>query len=289
MNQNNTGLQQINSFVTNNLKSANNAIKNTTNSIKNTAANIIAPLNQAVNASINETPASSIPFPIIVTLGILIILLIITVVFYKQIGAGMQKMWTKVQEFFGYSVPTSMPPPPSFAPPDAPPAIDSNIVSKMLPTRKEVFNVAKNAYTYADSEPLCKALGAELATYEQVKDAWKSGADWCNYGWVKGQAAIYPTQQDTYDKLQQGPEDQRMACGNPGVNGGYFDNPDMRFGVNCYGVKPSETDHDLKNIMASDDVPLTPGAMEYDRKVADYKAHQSEIAILPFKDGVWAN
>ena len=62
------------------------------------------------------------------------------------------------------------------------------------------------------------AFGAELATYDQVRDAWKSGADWCNYGWVKGQAAVYPTQQETYDKLQTGAEDQRMACGMPGVN-----------------------------------------------------------------------
>ena len=33
------------------------------------------------------------------------------------------------------------------------------------------------------------AFDAELASYDQVKDAWQKGADWCNYGWVKGQAA----------------------------------------------------------------------------------------------------
>ena len=27
-------------------------------------------------------------------------------------------------------------------------------------------------------------------------------------------------------------------CGRPGVNGGYFDNPNIKFGVNCYGQKP---------------------------------------------------
>jgi hypothetical protein len=49
---------------------------------------------------------------------------------------------------------------------------------------KQVFNVSRNLYTYAEAEPLCKAFGAELATYEQVKDAYNSGADWCNSGWA---------------------------------------------------------------------------------------------------------
>jgi hypothetical protein len=77
------------------------------------------------------------------------------------------------------------------------------IVEKVLPPGgNEVFNVSQNKFTYYDAEPLCNALGAELATYEQVKDAWSNGADWCNYGWVKGQMAVYPTQKQTYDKLQ---------------------------------------------------------------------------------------
>ena len=72
----------------------------------------------------------------------------------------------------------------------------------------QVFNVARNLYTFEEAEPLCKAFGAELATYDQVKSAYEKGADWCNYGWVKGQLAVYPTQQSTYDKLQQGPPGQ---------------------------------------------------------------------------------
>ena len=27
--------------------------------------------------------------------------------------------------------------------------------------------------------------------------------------------------------------------GKPGVNGGYFENPEYKFGANCCGVKPS--------------------------------------------------
>ena len=52
------------------------------------------------------------------------------------------------------------------------------------PGGKQVFNVNRNVYTFGEAEPLCRAFGAELATYDQVKDAYKAGADWCNYGWV---------------------------------------------------------------------------------------------------------
>jgi hypothetical protein len=166
--------------------------------------------------------------------------------------------------------------------------IDQQSVEKILPGKKEVFNISQNKYTYTDAEPLCKAFGAELATYDQVKDSWNKGADWCNYGWIKGLAAVYPTQQETYDKLQAGPEDQRDACGIPGINGGYFDNPDLKFGVNCYGSKPSENEADVRKIMA-DNGDLTPGALEYDRKVRDYKVHRNEIPVNPFKPGTWSS
>jgi hypothetical protein len=95
-------------------------------------------------------------------------------------------------------------------------------MNKIMPGT-EVFNISSNRYTYNDAEPLCKALGAELATYDQVKDAWTKGADWCNYGWVKGQMAVYPTSEETYQKTQGGSEEGRQACGRPGINGGYFD------------------------------------------------------------------
>jgi hypothetical protein len=118
------------------------------------------------------------------------------------------------------------------------------MVEKILPSSTdEVFNIAQNNFTYYDAEPLCKALGAELATYEQIKDAWSEGADWCNYGWVKGQMAVFPTQSHTYDKLQAGPKDQRNACGTVGINGGYFENPEFKYGVNCYGQIPSLLNH----------------------------------------------
>ena len=78
-------------------------------------------------------------------------------------------------------IPTSPPVSPEEESTMKPSGFDS-VVEKMLPPAKEVFTVSKNDYSYYDAAPLCKALGAELATYDQVKHAWQKGADWCNYG-----------------------------------------------------------------------------------------------------------
>jgi hypothetical protein len=147
---------------------------------------------------------------------------------------------------------------------------------------KQVFNVSRNLYTFADAEPLCRAFGAELATYDQVKAAYESGADWCNYGWVKGQLSVYPTQKATYDKLQHGPESERMSCGVPGVNGGYFPNEDQRFGVNCYGARPAESALDEREQMQA------KSNTAFDREVNHYKAQLDSIAVNPWSGGQWS-
>jgi hypothetical protein len=102
----------------------------------------------------------------------------------------------------------------------------------------EVFHVSDQAFTYDEAPAVCAAYGGELATLEQIMDAFASGAEWCSYGWSAGGMALYPTQRETWDRLQ-GEVDygKRTRCGRPGVNGGYFD-PTMKFGVNCFGIKP---------------------------------------------------
>jgi hypothetical protein len=182
------------------------------------------------------------------------------------------------------------PPPPPPPPPPAPERGDSQpvqaVVEKVLPNAgQQVFNVSSNKFTYYDAEPLCKALGAELATYDQVKEAWSKGADWCNYGWVKGQMAVYPTSQETYSKTQSGPEEGRGVCGKPGVNGGFFDNPELRYGVTCYGKKPSENLHNTAQ--NTQNAPLSPDALEYEKKVNKFKQEASTIAILPNNSTSW--
>uniref|UniRef100_A0A6C0DDJ2 Link domain-containing protein n=1 Tax=viral metagenome TaxID=1070528 RepID=A0A6C0DDJ2_9ZZZZ len=146
----------------------------------------------------------------------------------------------------------------------------------------EVFNVSRNLYTFGDAEPLCRAFGAELATYDQVKSAYEAGADWCNYGWIKGQLAVYPTQKSTYDKLQHGPENERMACGLPGLNGGYFPNAEQRFGVNCFGKRPAESALDER--LQQEDRSATA----YDREVNKFKAEIDSIGVNPWNAKQWS-
>ena len=176
---------------------------------------------------------------------------------------------------------------------DSPLSQDSDmapVVNKVLPPSSglsEVFNIASNRFTYYDAEPLCKAMGAELATYDQVKEAWSKGADWCNYGWVKGQMAVYPTSDSTYAKLQAGPEGDRMSCGTTGINGGYFDNPEMRYGVTCYGKKPSENAHDESAVAKG--APVSPDAVAFNQKVSKFKSEVDTIAVSPFNGTKWNN
>jgi len=148
--------------------------------------------------------------------------------------------------------------------------------------KKQVFNVARNVYTYAEAEPLCRAFGAELATYDQVKEAYNAGADWCNYGWAKGQLALYPTQKSTYEKLQAGPENERMTCGLPGVNGGFFQNESQRFGVNCFGLRPAETALDQR-IETAEDSDIT-----FDREVNRFRSELNSISVKPFSSNSWS-
>lgn len=265
-------------------------IANVSESVKkmmngNIAANFTEPINESINSAFESDTSPYVSIPIIIGLGLLIIVFIIFIIFRNQVAVGLEIVWQKIKAMFGYSEPAVEPAAPSYAPDS--PIPEPSAIEKILPGKKEVFNIAQDKYTYTDAEPLCKAFGAELATYDQVKDAWNKGADWCNYGWIKGQSAVYPTQQSTYEKIQMGPESQRMSCGIPGVNGGYFDNPELRFGVNCYGSKPAETNTDDRALMKSHN--LTPDTILYDKKVQDYKVNLDQIPVNPFKSGTWAS
>ena len=282
----NTAKNAVQNAATGFINTTANVATNAAASAQNVFSSISEPISESYNASLESETSPFVSIPVILTLGVLIIVFVIIVIFRQQITYGLEHAWQKIKELFGATTPAVQPPPPAFIPDDH--KVDQKAVDKIMPGKKEVFNVAQDKYTYSDAEPLCKAFGAELATYDQVKDAWQKGADWCNYGWIKGQSAVYPTQESTYNKLQAGPEDQRGACGMPGVNGGYFDNPEMRFGVNCYGARPSENDADIRHTMSHND-NMTPGALEYDKKVQGYKAQMSQIAVNPFKPDTWSN
>ena len=274
----------------------------------NAARNVSRPLtNAATNAARNVASGAGSLFSNMWAVMLLVLVVFVAlVIYYKTIGYYLEMGWNKIYAMIngGESVEVTIGddngaegalkpmPPPTERPSGMPGAEDNEGILKsigsMAPPRKEVFNVSRNIYKYSDAPAVCAALGAELATYEQVKSAFDSGADWCNYGWVKGQMAVYPTQRSTWDKLQQGSPEYRSACGKVGVNGGYFDNPELAFGVNCFGVKPpkSATDEMLESQVA---LPPSPTEIEFEKKVQKFRDQMNTITVLPFHKGQWSS
>jgi len=153
--------------------------------------------------------------------------------------------------------------------------------------RPQVFNIPGNDYVYPDAKALCAAYGSRLATYKEVEDAYDGGAEWCNYGWSEGQMALYPTQQKTWDELQK-IEGHENDCGRPGVNGGFIQNPAVRFGVNCYGYKPRMTP-DEEDIMANNPIyPKTEKDIAMENRVKYWKDKLSSVLVSPFNHTNWS-
>jgi len=152
--------------------------------------------------------------------------------------------------------------------------------------KKQVFNIPGNYYNYNNAKALCKAYGAELATYDQLEKAYNDGAEWCNYGWSANQLALFPTQQKTYNTLQtiKGHEND---CGRPGVNGGYIANPQVRFGVNCYGNKPKITSEEEELMKTTSPYPETIQDKVFQKKVDFWKDKVDEILVSPFNHNTW--
>lgn len=153
--------------------------------------------------------------------------------------------------------------------------------------KPEVFNIPENVYNYNDAKALCKAFDSRLATYKEIEDAHKNGAEWCNYGWSEDQMALFPTQKESWDKLQtiKGHEND---CGRPGINGGHIANPNVTFGVNCYGMRPkiSPIEQDLMANVPK--YPKTKEDIEEENRVEYWKKRLSEIIVSPFNYTNWS-
>ena len=174
------------------------------------------------------------------------------------------------------------------------PKIDVNITELGdglgdLGVREEVFHIPGNHYVYPDAKALCKAHGARLATYDEVEKSYRDGGEWCSYGWSEGQMALFPTQKSTWNALQE-KEGHEHDCGRPGVNGGFIDNPAVRFGANCYGVKPqmTETEAELMKKQSEADIPVeTREDKAIDKRADYYKDRLNSILVSPFNSSTW--
>ena len=146
--------------------------------------------------------------------------------------------------------------------------------------KKEVFHIANQDYTFEQAKCKCESYNAKLATYDQLVDAYNDGAEWCTYGWSSGQKAYYPTQKCNWEK--KSPED-KLKCGNPGLNGGFFADPYLKFGVNCYGKKPKGKVSKLKDQVCNGgnygELPQNFGASN--------RLETDEIS--PFNSDKWSN
>jgi hypothetical protein len=172
------------------------------------------------------------------------------------------------------------------------PEVDVNVYDgSLLPEepaqKEEVFHIPGNTYGYEDAKAVCKALGSRLATYNEVETAYQSGAEWCSYGWSDGQMALFPTQKETYEKLQTIDEHQH-DCGRPGVNGGYIKNENVQFGVNCYGLKPQINEKETQLMTNVTPYPLSKKDKRLNKKVEEYKKTLASLLISPFNPKKWS-
>ena len=152
---------------------------------------------------------------------------------------------------------------------------------------QQVFNVPGNEYGYEDAKAVCSAYGARLAKYAEVETAYKKGGEWCNYGWSDGQMALFPTQQNTYDVLQT-KKGHENDCGRPGINGGYMANPELKFGVNCYGKKPKIKPEEADLMRDTTPYPITMEEIELQNKVDYWKDKVNDILVAPFNYKNWS-
>ena len=153
----------------------------------------------------------------------------------------------------------------------------------------EVFHVSNNLYSYDDAQAICTSYGARIATYDEVENAYKNGAEWCGYGWSDGQMALFPTQKITWDKLQK-TDNHKNNCGRPGVNGGYIHNPYVKYGANCYGKKPVAYTADVNRMNAQKNTvyPKTKKDIVSNMKTEYWKQNSDKLAVNGFNNDKWS-
>ena len=156
-----------------------------------------------------------------------------------------------------------------------------DIEEEIIP-KKQVLTFQITYLIMKKLKHVCEAYGGDLASLDQMLEAHREGADWCNYGWSKDQMALFPTQEETFNKLEADPK-TRGSCGLPGVNGGFFKNAGMKFGVNCYGVKPEKKMTPMERLLHEQNAlnPLSKNAQQYMSKLDDFR-------VNPFSQEKWS-
>lgn len=146
---------------------------------------------------------------------------------------------------------------------------------------KEVFHIANNKYSYDEARDICESYNSSLATYDEIEKAYENGANWCSYGWSKDQLALFPTQKKIYNELKKIPGHEN-DCGRPGINGGYFKNKNIKFGVNCYGVKPKPKHLDKHYMHSINHTPII------DKNISNKEEVFDKYIVAPHNKDKWS-
>ncbi len=186
--------------------------------------------------------------------------------------------------------------------------------------KDEVFQISNQIYTYDEAKCKCSSYGARLATKNELTQAYNNGAHWCNYGWIEGNEAYYPVQQCELDRkaknvkeyqdlLKKHYEDpqkytlkmvnemrQKMYrenafefCGNvSGLNGGKFDNNNLKFGVTCYGKKPEGMSVREKDAKCNENQKMININEEEEEKINSKCLKSSDDNIVSFNPDKWS-
>ena len=156
------------------------------------------------------------------------------------------------------------------------------MVTLSNPSLKQVFNIKENIYTLDDAGGVCGALGADVASINQLIDAHKNGADWCNVGWTSDGLAAYPIQYSTWKTLQDNDPNKRNICGDVGINLARND-PNLLYGVNCFGIKPEPKGNEkVKDTVISDKQAAL------NAKIAQFRKNMNAIGVGPFNNDKWS-
>ena len=167
-----------------------------------------------------------------------------------------------------------------YAPASAPAPTD--IPTPTINTTPQVFNIKNNIYTLDDAPAVCGAFGAKVASIDQLIEAHRSGSDFCNVGWTSDGLAAFPIQYSTWKTLQDNVPEKRNMCGVPGINVVRSD-PNLLYGVNCYGVKPAPKGQEkLKQTVISDK------QLAINAKILEFKKNMNSIGISPFNQDSWS-
>ena len=158
------------------------------------------------------------------------------------------------------------------------PVVDVN--KRDLEGPEQVFHISNQNYTYDEASCKCGSYDAKLATYPQIVESYNKGAEWCSYGWSQGQTAYYPTQKCNWEKKSK---KEQEACGKPGINGGFFSDKKLRFGVNCFGKKPEGKIIKIKDDKCGSEEGGNGEKCNYNSK---HRLETDEIA--PFNDNTWS-